>query len=78
MLFVRNDIKGIQLHPDTFQLFMLIFADDIALMSDTVKGLQSQLNVLSEFCDTYILKVNENKTKMLFSKKVMFKPEMVL
>lgn len=65
----ENDIKGIQLHPDTFQVFLLMFADDIALMSDTVKGLQSQLNVLSEFCNKYMLSVNVTKTKIVVFKK---------
>jgi hypothetical protein len=46
-----------------------MFADDIALMSDTVKGLQSQLNALSEFCDKYMLSVNETKTKIVVFKK---------
>jgi hypothetical protein len=35
-----------------------MFADDIALLSATVSGLQKQLETLSTFCDTY--KVNES------------------
>ena len=65
----QSDIRGIQLHPDVVELFLLMFADDIALLSDTVMGLQSQLNILADFCETYKLKVNEAKTKIAAFKK---------
>jgi hypothetical protein len=29
---------------------LLLYADDLALMSETPQGLQKQINVLSEFC----------------------------
>ena len=48
--FNRNDVKGIQIHPDTIQIFALMFADDMTLISDTVRGLQMQLNLLYFFC----------------------------
>ena len=35
-------LKGIQLLPDLVELFILLFADDIALLSDTIIGLQRQ------------------------------------
>ena len=69
MILRQSDIRGIQLHPDIVQLFLLMFADDIALLSDTVNGLQSQLNILADFCETYKLKVNESKTKIVAFKK---------
>ena len=37
---------GIQLIPDLIEIFILLFADDVILVSDTVGGLQNQLNVL--------------------------------
>ena len=66
--FKAKNMKGIQLHPDTIQLCLLMFADDLALMADTIAELQRQLNVLSDFCYTYKLKVNENKTKVVVFK----------
>jgi len=45
-----------------------MFADDLVLMADTIAELQRQLNVLSDFCYTYKLKVNENKTKVVVFK----------
>ena len=41
--------RGIQLLPDLVKMFILLFADDVILVSDTVCGLQNQLNVL---CNT--------------------------
>ena len=40
---------GIQLIPDLVEIFILLFADDVILVSDAVCGLQNQLNV---FCNT--------------------------
>ena len=37
-LLVKHRTKGIQLHPDITEIFMLMFADDVALISDTVIG----------------------------------------
>ena len=68
-ILCQSDIRGIQLHPDTIQLLLLMFADDLALLSDTVNGLQKQLNMLSDFCDTYKLTVNEQKSKIIVFKK---------
>ena len=45
-----------------------MFADDLALIADTVVGLQRQLNILSEFCKDFKLKVNESKTKIVVFK----------
>lgn len=47
----------------------MLFADDIALLSDTVNGLQRQLNILSDFRDQYKFKVNETNTKVMVFKK---------
>ena len=45
-----------------------MYADDIAFISDTVIGLQRQLNLLAEFCDRFKLNGNELKTKVLVFK----------
>jgi len=44
--FNRNDVKGIQIHPDTIQIFASMFVNDIDLISDTVRSLQMQLHLL--------------------------------
>ena len=67
-LLNNSGLKGIQLHPDTFELLILLFADDVALMSDTVVGLQNQLNLLHGFCEETGLTVKTNKTKIMVFK----------
>ena len=34
----ENGRHGVQLMPDPTSIFMLLFADDVVLMSDTVPG----------------------------------------
>ena len=45
---IKNGRHGIQLLPDMIKLFILLFADDIVLLSDTIVGLQNQWVVLLE------------------------------
>ena len=65
--FKSSNVRGIQLFPELTELLM--FADDIGLISDTVTGLQKQLNVLHEYCRDFELKVNNNKTKIMVFKR---------
>ena len=55
--------------PDIVEKNMLMFADDIALLSDTVAGLQRQLNILYDYCLTSKLYVNIAKKKVLVFKR---------
>ena len=48
---------------------MLLFADDIACIADTIAWLQWQLNALQECCNDFQLSVNVTKTKVLVFKK---------
>lgn len=64
-----SGIKGLQFFPEIIEILMLMFADDIALLSDTIVGLQKQLLVLEEFSDDYKIGVNTDKTKVLVFKK---------
>ena len=56
---------GIQLMPESIIIHLLMFADDIALVSDTPVGLQNQLNVLFEESGKLGLTVNTEKTKIV-------------
>ena len=38
---IKNGRHGIQLLPDMIKLFILLFADDIVLLSDTIVELQN-------------------------------------
>ena len=64
----NSNIPGIQLHPDITRIMLFLFADDLALLADTVVNLQRQLNLLSDFCNTNKLKVNKSKTKIVVFK----------
>ena len=43
----------------------LMFADDLFLLTDNPRGLQSALNALQEYCLKWALSVNQDKTKVL-------------
>ena len=42
-----------------------MYADDLAMINDTVGRLQAELNTLSTFCSNYGLRVNNTKTKIM-------------
>lgn len=65
----NSGIKGLQFFPDITEILLILFADDVALLSDTVVGLQRQLAVLEVFCDDYHVEVNTVKTKVLVFKR---------
>ena len=64
-LIENSDIRRIQLFPDIKELLLSLFTDDVALISDTIKGLQSQLKILHKFCEIYKMIVNVIKTKIM-------------
>lgn len=66
---IRGGRNGIQLLPNQVELFLMLFADDLALMSSTVIGLQNQLNLLYEASRRLGLKVNTDKTKIVVFRK---------
>lgn len=52
----------------------LMYADDLILLSESASGLQNQLDRISEYCDTWKLEVNIDKTKtMVFENKKSIK-----
>ena len=44
---------------------LLLYADDLILMSESAAGLQKQLDALASFCEERQLTVNLSKTKMV-------------
>ena len=51
------------------KLFLLLYADDIVIFSETAEGLQSGLNILCDYCQRWKLTVNPNKSKILIFRK---------
>uniref|UniRef100_A0A9J8AFQ2 ribonuclease H n=1 Tax=Cyprinus carpio carpio TaxID=630221 RepID=A0A9J8AFQ2_CYPCA len=61
-------IQGLTLH-DT-EIKCLLYADDLVLLSPTKEGLQDGLDLLEDYCQTWALTVNLQKTKvMIFQKR---------
>ncbi len=50
---------------DTLKLFVLFYADDAVIFSDTRAGLQQGLDVLYEYCQHWKLELNTDKTKVV-------------
>jgi len=64
--FLREHIQdsdGCYLHQ--VLIYILLFADDIVLLSSSPEGLQRQLDALALFCDLRKLTVNLSKTKIM-------------
>ena len=71
---ITNEIRsrggyGIQLTPDIVELSILLFADAIVLIADTVFKLQKKLDVLYEVATKLGLIVNIDKSKVLVFRK---------
>ena len=65
----NNGVRGIQISPNDAEILLLMFADDVALLADTVLGLQRQLDSLQQFCTRTGLHVNPQKTKIMVFRK---------
>ena len=51
------------------KLFILLYADDTIILSNTVAGLQKSLNDLKNYCTEWKLRVNCSKTKVVIFEK---------
>ena len=60
---------GVQIVPNTPEISVLLFADDIVLFSDTVIGLQNQIDILHVAASRLGLSVNLQKTKVMIFRK---------
>ena len=64
----NRGIRGVQLFPELVEILILMFPDDLALISDTVIRLQWLLNLLFSFCKVKDLVVNTIKIKVMVYK----------
>ena len=64
---IRNGRHGV--YFDVFELFVLLLADDIVLCSETVVGLQNQLNILHRAACKLHLSVNLGKSNIIVFRK---------
>ena len=66
---ISNGRHGLTLSLDAFTLFIMLLADDVVLLSETVVGLQTQLNNLYNAAFSLQLKVNMNKSNIIVFRK---------
>ena len=60
---------GVKYYDDNLILNILAYADDIVLFSDNPEQLQEMLNIVSEWCKKWRLKINTDKTKIIQFRK---------
>ena len=61
---VLKDKNGTTLPPDILQNLIILFADEIVLLSNTIVGLQQQLSVLRDTAKRLLLVVNFEKSQV--------------
>jgi hypothetical protein len=66
---IENGRHGGTFINDALELFILLLADDIALISETIVGLQTQLNSLYMSASRLQLKVNMSKSNIIVFRK---------
>jgi len=60
-----NGKHGITLSPDILQILIMLFADDVVFLSNTIVGLQQQLSVLRDTTKRLHLFVNFEKSQVV-------------
>ena len=63
-LLNENNDSNLFLSPGT-KLNVLMYADDLVILSDSKEGLQNQLDKLESFCTKWKLTINTRKTKVV-------------
>ena len=69
---IQNGKHGATFGNDFIELFILLFADDIVLLSETVIGLQTQLNSLYRAAMQLQLKVNMDESNIVVFRKGVY------
>ena len=60
------------------KLFLILYADDALLFSESLDGMQSMLDEFSNYCKILKLEVNTSKTKVVIFSKRKYRPEVKL
>lgn len=64
---ISNGFDGIEMHM--IKMFILLYADDIVIFSNSADGLQGGLDSLLVYCNRWKLKLNVDKTKVIIFRK---------
>ena len=65
--FITKGADGVD--TGFLKLFLLLYADDIVIFSETAESLQNGRNILYDYCQRWKLTVNPNKSKILILEK---------
>ena len=64
------ELKGVEgIDIGMLKLYLLLYADDIVIFSNSKEGLQKGLDVLADYCNKWKLTVNIDKTKVMIFRK---------
>ena len=75
MMFINDIISNINTELngifsiDELNIFLILYADDQVLFATSPESLQSMLNDIETYCNTWGLKINVEKTKVLIFEK---------
>ena len=69
VLPVSQGKHGLQFSPNDIEIFIMLFADDIILLSATIAVLQNQITAPYNAANRVRLQVNFNKTKVMVFRK---------
>ena len=65
--FILKSLDGVDI--GIIKLFVLLYADDMVIFSESAEGLQKGFDVLADYCNRWKVKVNTNKTKVVIFRK---------
>ena len=65
----KSGHMGIQLTQEFYNIFCLLYADDIVLFADSARNLQRLINILLQFCTKWNMAINLDKTKVVIFRK---------
>jgi ABC-type methionine transport system ATPase subunit len=52
-----------------YKCFVILYADDTVILSETKEGMQQALDILESYCEIWRLQVNVAKTKVMIFRK---------
>ena len=64
-LFENTEVSDPFVLSNGTKIISLLYADDLIILSRSKLGLQNCLSVLSSYCETWMLKINPKKTKIM-------------
>ena len=64
-MIINSNCQGVYIDEVVPNLMVLLYADDLVQCADLPGRLQSQINVLADFCEKWGMKVNFDKTNVM-------------